>query len=63
MLVTVCQIDNVPKNFEKCLIQLEDYLTKNKTEILLFPEMPFSEWLAAKKISNSKKWEKEVKDH
>jgi len=63
VLVTVCQIDNVQKNFERCLTLLEDYLSKNKTEILLFPEMPFSDWLAAEKISNSKKWEKAVKDH
>ena len=55
MKVTVCQIDNIPKNFEKCLDNLKNYLNKNKTDLLLFPEMSFSEWLARDKKVDKKK--------
>ena len=63
MKVTVCQIDNIPKNFEKFLDNLKNYLNKNKTDLLLFPEMSFSEWLARDKKVDKKKWEKAVNDH
>ena len=49
MIVTVCQIDNIPENFEKCFHDLEKYLSTNKSDLLLLPEMPFAEWLAKDK--------------
>ena len=63
MIVTVCQIDNIPENFEKCFVNLQKYLLTKQTDLLLFPEMPFSEWLAKDKNFDSKKWEKAVDDH
>ena len=63
MKVTVCQIDNIQESFKECLDNLSKYLLSNNTDLLLFPEMPFSEWLAADKNLDPKKWEKAVKDH
>lgn len=63
MKVTVCQIDNIPRNFKKCLNDLNTYLKNNNTDLLLFPEMAFSEWLAKDKNFDPKKWEKAVIDH
>ena len=63
MIVTVCQIDNIPENFEKCFINLQKYLLTKQTDLLLLPEMPFSEWLAKDKNYDPGKWEKAVNEH
>ena len=63
MKVTVCQIDNINKNFKKCFNNLVDYLLINKTDLLLFPEMSFSEWLCKDKKPNKNKWKKAVREH
>ena len=63
MIVTVCQLDNISENFEKCFHNLEKYLSTKKTDLLLLPEMPFSEWLSKDKNVDKKKWENAVKEH
>ena len=63
MKITVCQIDNIPKNFQQSFKNLSNYLSVNKTDLLLLPEMPFSKWLSKDKKPNVKKWEKAVKEH
>ena len=61
--MTICQIDNIPENFGKCFSNLEKYLLSYNTNLLLLPEMPFSEWLSKDKVSDSKKWKKAVNEH
>tara|TARA_Y100000590_G_scaffold142486_1_gene163523 strand:- start:1526 stop:2302 length:777 start_codon:yes stop_codon:yes gene_type:complete len=63
LIVTVCQLDNISENFEKCFYNLEKYLSTEKTDLLLLPEMPFSEWLSKDKNVDKKKWENAVKEH
>ena len=55
MKITVCQIDNIPKNFQQSFKNLSNYLSVNKTDLLLLPEMPFSKWLSKDKKPNVKK--------
>ena len=63
MKITVCQIDNIPQSFEKCLLNLQAYLLSQHTDLLLLPEMPFSEWLPKDKNFSENKWKNAVDEH
>ena len=56
MKVTVCQLSNDSKQFEKEWEELVSHCKRNKSELLLLPEMPFYPWIANQPtINNSKK--------
>ena len=63
MKITVCQIDNIPQSLEKCLLNLQTYLLSHSTDLLLLPEMPFSEWLPKDKNFSENKWKNAVDEH
>lgn len=46
MKVTVCQLNNDIKQFEKDWEQLVSHCKSNESEIVLLPEMPFYLWIA-----------------
>ena len=56
MKVTVCQLSNDIKQFEKEWEELVAHCKLNKSEIVLLPEMPFYSWIANQpSINNSEK--------
>ncbi|TKG88379.1 carbon-nitrogen hydrolase family protein [Puteibacter caeruleilacunae] len=48
MKVTVCQLSNNTQQLEKDWEGLVSHCKKNKSELILLPEMPFSSWFATK---------------
>ena len=58
MKITVCQLSNDIKQFEEEWEALVSHCERNKSEILLLPEMPFYSWIAnTPSIDESKKIE------
>ena len=63
MNVTVCQLNNDPRIFEKEWIELVAHCAQNQSDLLLLPEMPFYSWIAnTSEIHDSKK-EKAIEAH
>lgn len=46
MKVTICELSDDRKDFEREWAELTDFLEKEATDLLLLPEMPFSKWMA-----------------
>ena len=63
MKVTVCQLDNRPRQLEQVLSQLAEHLQQNASEFLLLPEMCFHEWLAADENADAVRWKSAIENH
>ncbi len=63
MKVTVCELPNNWINSKSDQEKFLYHLESEKTELLLLPEMPFSSWLAGKRLPDKKAWEKAVANH
>ena len=63
MKVTVCQLSNDRKQFEKEWEKLVSHCRLNRSEIILLPEMPFYSWIANKPSTNQSDKIKAVQAH
>ncbi len=63
MKVTVCQLDNRDVALEAQLTALADHVARERSEILLLPEMCFAEWLAAEPEADPARWSAAVDAH
>ena len=63
MKVTVCEIENSKEGLNKDWKLLVKHVNREKSELLLLPELSFSRWLAATGEYNSVLWREAVEDH
>lgn len=56
MRVTVCQLDPRPGQLPEYLAALASHVATSGSELLLLPEMAFSEWLAADRTADADRW-------
>jgi len=63
MRVTVCQLSNDIKQFEKEWVDLVSHCKLNRSEMLLLPEMPFYSWIANELVLNHSKKIAAVRAH
>ncbi len=63
MKVTVCQIDPRKEHLDNYLSGLARHVKVEKSDLVLLPEMCFSEWLAADKTVDPTRWEASVEKH
>lgn len=63
MQVTVCQWDSRPEMLETQLQALIAHCTATGSELLLLPEMPFDDWLAASSEVDSPRWALSIQRH
>ena len=63
MNVTVCQIDPRQSALDDSLKALADHVTSTASELVLLPEMPFFEWLAADPSPDHARWLEAVNAH
>lgn len=63
MQVTVCQWDSRPAMFEAQLQALITHCRVTRTELLLLPEMPFDDWLAASQAVDGERWALSIQRH
>ena len=60
MRVTVCQIDPRSGQLPKSLAALGSHLNDSESDLLLLPEMAFSEWLAGDNTPSAERWDESV---
>ncbi|MGW8226479.1 MAG: carbon-nitrogen hydrolase family protein [Anaerolineales bacterium] len=63
MKITVCELPNDFAVFESAWNQLVAHVSRQKSELVLLPEMPFSPWLAQDKEFDLRRWEGAVENH
>jgi len=63
MQVTVCQWDSRPEMLETQLQALLAHCTAAGSELLVLPEMPFDDWLAASPEVDSQRWALSIQRH
>lgn len=63
MRVTVCQWDSRPETLDVQLQELSAHCKAASSELLLLPEMPFDDWLAASQSVDAERWEMSVVQH
>lgn len=63
MKVTVCQWDSRPEALESQLHALTEHCMSNASELLLLPELPFDDWLAASPEVDPVRWDVSVERH
>ncbi len=63
MRVTVCELRNDARGFESDWRRLAEHVARNRSDLVLLPEVPFSPWLAASRPANPSAWERAVRDH
>ncbi len=63
MKVTVCELSNERAEMEDQWPALVDHCRRERTELLLLPEMPFSPWLAGRHDLDQAAWMSAVVEH
>ena len=63
MKTTVCQLPDDPKEFKEAWKRLAGHVQKERSELVLLPEMPFYPWVAQSKKGNPETWKKAVEAH
>ncbi len=63
MRLTVCEMPDDPAAFERVWRKLCLYVRKQKSDLVLLPEMPFYYWFASAPKFESKRWEQALKAH
>ncbi|MBX9912913.1 MAG: carbon-nitrogen hydrolase family protein [Pseudomonadaceae bacterium] len=63
MKVTVCQWDSRPEMFAAQLQALTAHCSATGSELLVLPEMPFDDWLAASNAVDSQRWALSIQRH
>jgi N-carbamoylputrescine amidase len=61
--ITVCQLEPRPDSLDEQIVALADHAAANRSDFVLLPEMPFSEWLAADPYPDSERWLAGVRAH
>ena len=63
MRITVCQLRNDPDALEGSWAELCRHVHQEQSELVLLPEMPFSRWLAERRVRRPESWVAAVNDH
>lgn len=63
MRVTITQLDNRPEELPRALSALASHARENRPDLLLLPELPFSEWLAGSRDTDAEAWHAGVEAH
>ena len=63
MKVTVCQLDNRSERLDASLDGLQQHVAANASDFVLLPEMCFSDWLAAEREADARRWLGAVEAH
>lgn len=63
MRITVCELPEDREEFEDAWGRLADHVAAADADVVLVPEMPFSEWLAATRDVDDDAWERAVRKH
>ncbi len=63
MKVTVCELRNDRKALVDDWERLSDHCRRERSELVLLPEMPFSPWLASKETADQGQWMSAVVEH
>ena len=63
MRVTVCQLDPGPDSLAPTMEALADHVGRTGSDLLLLPEMSFSEWLAAGLPPSPGDWNRAIAQH
>ena len=63
MRVTVCELPHDAAPLSEAWTGLVEHCRNEQSEVVVLPEMPFSEWLAATKDVDLERWEASVETH
>ena len=64
MKVTVCELpNNEPAALENAWENLCDHISKQSSELVFLPEMPFYQWLANTRNESTEQWDAAVQAH
>src|SRR4051812_16180318 len=63
LTVTVCQLDNRAQHRSQALHALRRHVVARGSELLVLPELPFSDWLAADPVPDAARWQHSVEAH
>src|SRR3982751_1588987 len=63
MRTTVCQLSNDRRGFESGWRELCAHVKGNNSDLVLLPEMPFSNWFADKRDFDAAVWDRAVTEH
>ena len=63
MKVTVCELSDERGALQQQWPELVDHCRRNRSELILLPEMPFSPWLAAAELGIQSEWLSAVVEH
>ncbi|GGK22578.1 hypothetical protein GCM10010124_13880 [Pilimelia terevasa] len=63
MRITVCQLDARGGRRDAALAALADHVAQARSDLVVLPEMPFSDWLAAGPVPDRARWERSVAAH
>lgn len=63
MKVSVCQLDNDPREFAGQWTALAEHTRSEKSDLVLLPEMPFYPWLPATRTVNPQAWQASIAAH
>ena len=63
LTVTVCQLDHRPDHRDEALRALSRHVQEQRSDLVVLPELPFSDWLAADPLSDAGRWQQSVEAH
>jgi N-carbamoylputrescine amidase len=63
MRVTVCEMDDDVQSFERDWERLVDHVRRERSDVVLLPEMPFSPWFASAPAFDAVAWRRAVEAH
>ncbi|MFD2421998.1 carbon-nitrogen hydrolase family protein [Amycolatopsis pigmentata] len=63
MDVTVCQLDSRDDHRPAGIAALTDHVARTRSDVVVLPEMPFSQWLAAAPVCDPARWRRSVIEH
>ena len=63
MRVTVCELPDDRKDFETAWLELTAYVSKQQSDLVLLPELPFSPWIATTPQFDVQVWQRAQKAH
>lgn len=61
--VAVCQLDSRPAHRPAALAALARHVAATGAELVVLPELPFSDWLAADPVPDPTAWQRGVDEH
>ncbi len=61
--VTVCQLDTRAQHRPAALAALAEHVRHAGSDLVVLPEMPYSDWLAAEPVADPARWRRSVAEH